>query len=161
MSVMSFAGDKLEKATKKPIRDWHCHLSDETTDRMQDSIHEWISHIERRFKKDPMDARREADRLRFRYADEHKLSLREYVERKIMLLREANITSENELVTRTWEALDATLMVTVRPENLTLDEFSEGLYAQETPCRFLWTAQQHSKRDDRHRSDRFERRRQK
>jgi hypothetical protein len=38
------------------------------------------------------DARRDADCLEFRFAKEHDLPLRVYVQRKVMLLQDANIT---------------------------------------------------------------------
>jgi hypothetical protein len=120
-------------------RDWYTHLSDETTDAMQDSMDVCISQLERRFKKNAFEARTEAERLKFRFAKEKELSLREYVERKIMLLREANITEEQEMITRVWEKLDPTLMNVVRPEGLSLDSFTERLFLQEVPARLAWS----------------------
>jgi hypothetical protein len=119
--------------------DWYTHLSDEITDRMQRSMSECISQIERRFKKNVFEARREADKLKFRFATEKELSLREYIERKTMLLREANITDEADLAYRIWQNLDATLMNSIYPEDYSLEEFVERLYRQEIPARLQWS----------------------
>ncbi|KAJ5558126.1 retrotransposon polyprotein [Penicillium sp. DV-2018c] len=119
-------------------RDWYTHLSDETTDAMQESMQVCIQKLERRFKKNPFEARTEADRLKFRYAKEKELGLREYVEKKIMLLREANITDEQEIVIRVWEKLDPVLMNVVRPEGKSLDSFTDRVFLQEVPARLAW-----------------------
>ncbi|KAJ5138530.1 retrotransposon polyprotein [Penicillium bovifimosum] len=43
-------------------RDWYTHLSDATTDAMQESMQTCIQKLERRFKKNPFEARTEAER---------------------------------------------------------------------------------------------------
>jgi hypothetical protein len=49
------------------------------------------------------DARRDADCLKFRVAKGHDLPLRVYVQRKVMLLQDANITEEQEIVRLVWK----------------------------------------------------------
>jgi hypothetical protein len=43
--------------------DWYTHLSESTTEDMQHSIKLWAKYLDRRFKQNPLDARKEADRL--------------------------------------------------------------------------------------------------
>jgi hypothetical protein len=119
-------------------RDWNTHLSDRITDTMQESLTECIFQLEQHFKKSSFEARRETDKLKFRFAKEKDLSLREYVERKVMLLQEANIKEEDEIVTRVWENLDPVIMNTIRPEDLSLDELTRRLFLQEVPARLAW-----------------------
>lgn len=81
--------------------------------------------------------------MKFRFAKEGDLSLREYVERKTMLLQEANISDETEIIRRVWENLDAILMNSIDPEFDSLDNFAERLYAKEVPARLAWLQQSH------------------
>jgi hypothetical protein len=76
---------------------WYTHLSDDATEEMQFSLQSWIQHLERRFKRNPLDARREAEKLVFRYATENDLPLREFIEKKIMLLQEAGNSNESDI----------------------------------------------------------------
>ena len=55
------------------------------------------------FQEECIEARQQADKLKFRFEKERELPLREYVEQKVMLLREANIKDEEEVVIRVWE----------------------------------------------------------
>ncbi|KAF5855633.1 hypothetical protein ETB97_008856 [Aspergillus alliaceus] len=136
---------------------WYIHLSDDVTEQMQDSIDTFIDELELRFKKNPFLARREAERLQFRFATENNLSLSEYLERKVMLLREANILDEQELVSRVWEGLDATLMNTIDPEGLRLREFTYLLHRKEAPSRLEWMQNHPRSRKDTSRSKTVER----
>ncbi|EED11912.1 hypothetical protein TSTA_110910 [Talaromyces stipitatus ATCC 10500] len=105
---------------------------------MQESLTECIFQLEQRFKKSSFEARQEADKLKFRFAKEKDLPLREYVERKVILLQEANIKEEDEIVTRVWENLDPVIMNTIRQEDLSLDEFTRRLFLREVPARLAW-----------------------
>jgi hypothetical protein len=49
------------------------------------------------------DASRDAGCLKFRFAKEHDLPLRVYVQRKVMLLQDANMTDEQEIVRMVWK----------------------------------------------------------
>ena len=118
--------------------DWYTHLSEDITEDMQYSLGTWIKHLERRFKRNPLDARREADRLKFRYSKETDLPLRDFIEKKVMLLQESGTFDEDQIVSRVWESLDPILMAIIRPEGQSLDRFTNKLYRHEVPGRLLW-----------------------
>lgn len=65
---------------------------------MQASISKWVSQLERRFKKNLFEACCEADALKFCFITEQVLPLQEYIKKKVMLLQEANIVDEQEIV---------------------------------------------------------------
>ncbi|GFF72935.1 retrotransposon polyprotein, putative [Aspergillus lentulus] len=66
---------------------------------MEGSLSECTSVLARRSaQEDTFDAGRDADHLKFRFAKEHDLPLRVYVQRKVMLLQGANITDEQQIV---------------------------------------------------------------
>lgn len=131
----------LPLCLKGEAQQWYTYLSDDVTADMERSLAIATRNLERRFKKNVFEARYEADRLKFRFAKEKELPLREYVEKKIMLLQEANITSQTELTRRIWENLDAILMNSVDPDGNSLDEFTERLYQKEIPARLAWLQQ--------------------
>jgi hypothetical protein len=106
---------------------------------MQHRITLWAKYLERRFKQNPLGARKEADKLKFRFAKENELSLPEFIEKKVILLQESGIEDEQSILSRVWESLDPVLMATIRPERYySLDKFTRKVYRQEAPARLLY-----------------------
>ena len=120
--------------------EWHTSLNRAVSRQMQRSLSSWIEQLERRFKVDRFEARDTADQLKFRFANQNSLNLRQYVTKKTNLLEEAGIFDSDEVVERVWKGLDPVLMATVSPYEAgnSLDEFTTRLYRQEGPAKRWW-----------------------
>lgn len=117
-------------------RDWYDTLDQRTLERMDCDVNEWVIQLRRRFQRDVMDAEEAADKCVFSFANEDKLSLRAYITRKIVLLREADYEDEGKMIQKIWRGLDPRLMNAVRITPFeSLDAFIQKLYTQEFSAR--------------------------
>ena len=137
--------DVLPLCVKNDALEWYTGLNQNTTEQMSDSLAVWKDQLRRRFASDSMDALDEAYRLRFRWDREDTMDLRQYVTRKVLLLKEARILDEDQQVKLIWRGLDANLMSMVSPlanGGNTVDGFAEDLYQHEYAAKRLWRESQ-------------------
>src|SRR5207248_5984740 len=99
------------------------------------------------FQKDRLDARDEADKLKFSFDREHQLSLHEYLTKKAHLLEDAGFQDEDEVVYRIWRGLDPILMnaIQLSHRDNSFSNFTLTLYHQEYPAHLLWRTQNRQK----------------
>ena len=85
------------------------------------------------FQKDCLQCRDEADRLRFSFAKEDMLSLRQYITQKRNLYDESGLKDKDEIIYWIWRGLDSILMNSIHPYDVgnNITDFYTALYKQE------------------------------
>ncbi|RLM00674.1 hypothetical protein CFD26_108790 [Aspergillus turcosus] len=99
--------------------------------------------LSREFKKDPIRARREAQKLRFKFSTADTLSLPEYITQKISLLRAARTTDKESIKTDLWHGLDHRLASLVPPNpDKSLEHFKQRIRASKAGAQRIWDVNQ-------------------
>ena len=131
--------DVLPLCLEGQAQEWYDSLSKHTRDRMDQNVSIWIEHLQLRFQLDPITAEKKAEKCKFTFKNESKLSLRAYIDRKLILLREAGFDGDYQLKEQIWNGLDPVLQdrfLGIRGESLR--DFIQRLYAHELPAKKAW-----------------------
>jgi hypothetical protein len=111
---------------------------------MNGSISHWDDQLAREYRKPRHLARREAQQMKFSFHTADKLSLSQYMIRKLNLLQESGITDQHELIYELWDGLDPVLMNAVQTYEAgdTLQEFQRRVRQQLPAAEKLWRRSQ-------------------
>lgn len=129
--------------------DWHTQLPESTHEELSNSLRLWYELLETEFKKDPIEARREARQLRFTFTNSSTLSLADYLFCKVNLLRTAGTTDLESTKSEIWEGLDPklALIVQIYPGE-PLERFRQRIRDAEPGARRDWEANIRFQRDN-------------
>ena len=125
---------------------WYDSLSKHSRDKMDQDVDIWVEYLQLRFQLDPVTAEKKAEKCKFAFKTESELGLRAYVDRKLILLREAGFDGDYQLKAQIWKGLDPVIqdiLPGIRGESL--KDFIRRLYACESSARKAWRQDPYTK----------------
>lgn len=124
---------------KGRAREWHTTLGPQAQRMMSTSLDSALFMLEREFRKDPIEARQEANQLRFSFGGS--ISLPEYLTKKISLLRAAGAYDLEGLKYDLWYGLEDSL-ASLAPilQQEPLEDFCSRIRSLESGARRNWMA---------------------
>lgn len=121
--------------------EWHTQLPEEAQMDMSLSLPRAIALLEREFRPDPLEARRQAKSVTFSFDNVDKLPLADYLSKKITLLRAAGTTDTATIKDEIWDSMDHTLAYLVQPQpDEPLTDYTARIRAAESGARRTWEA---------------------
>lgn len=122
--------------------EWHTQLPSETQLDMAISLPKSIALLEQEFRRDPLEARREAKLVTFSFDKARTLPLADYLSKKVTLLRAAGTTDSATIKDEIWDGMDHTLAYLAYPRpDESLTDYTARIRAAESGARRTWEAQ--------------------